>query len=222
MSSAAPKHAMDTHVHDAHADDSSTTYATRGAKTKDRSHLRIVAPLRPSKAGLGVYSLFLGGILALGLVGALFINTTLASGAYTINELTRQQATLAEAEQALSEQVALVSTPAALEKKARELGMVPSETPVFLSLKDGSVLGKAKAATGKTPIQPLYTPADATVNEGADSGGAPVDANDGATRITNEEYDPAAADAAAKANKKNSDGAVVVEQGGPDNPMAGQ
>ena len=220
MSATAPKHAIDTHVLD--GETAGTTYATRGAKHKDRSHLRIVAPLRPSKAGLGIYSLFLAGVLALGLVGVLFINTSLASGAYTLNELQRQHATLAEQEQSLAEQVALVSAPSALEKKARELGMVPSETPVFLSLKDGSVLGKAKAATGKTPLQPLYTPADATVNEGADSGGAPVDANDGATRITNEEYDPAAADAAAKANKKNSDGAVVVEQGAPSDPMGGQ
>ena len=220
MSATAPKHAIDPQVLD--GETAGTTYATRGAQRKDRSHLRIVAPLRPSKAGLGIYSLFLAGVLALGLVGVLVINTSLASGAYTLNELQRQQATLAEQEQSLAEQVALVSAPSALEKKARELGMVPSETPVFLSLKDGSVLGKAKPATGKTPLQPLYTPADATVNEGADSGGAPVDANDGATRITNEDYDPAAADAAAKANKKNSDGAVVVEQGAPSDPMGGQ
>lgn len=218
MSATAPKHAIES----PDAASSATTYATRGVKAKDRSHLRIVAPLRPSKAGMGVYSLFLAGILALGLIGVLFINTSLASGAYTINELQKQQATLAEQEQTLAEQVSLVSTPAALEQRARELGMVPSETPVFLSLKDGAVLGKAKPATGKTPIQPLYTPADATVNEGADSGGAPVDADDGATRITNDQYDPAAADAAAKSGKNGSDGAVVVEQGGPENPMGGQ
>lgn len=215
MSSAAPKHALESTARE-------TTYATRGAKPKDRSHLRIVAPLRPSKAGLGVYSLFLAGILALALVAVLFINTSLASGAYTIQELQRQQTALAETEQALAAQVDAASNPNALEAKARDLGMVPSETPVFLSLKDGSVLGKAKAATGKSPIQPLYTPADATVNEGADSGGAPME-TDGATRITNEDYDPAAADAAAsKGGGKNNDGAVVIDRAGPDNPMAGQ
>lgn len=211
------------HTAEVAAENTATTYATKGAKTKDRSHLRVVAPLRATKAGIGIYSMFLAGILGMAFVAVLLINTSLASGAYTISELQRQQSSLAEEEQLLAEQVALVSTPSALEEKARSLGMVPSETPVFLSLSNGEVLGKPKAAKGVSPIKPLYTPADATVNEGADSGGAPIDSNDGATRITNEEYDPAASDASAKGARGNAnDGAVIVENGAPADPMAGQ
>lgn len=204
MSAAAPKHA---------ASRDETVYATPRVKVGRRSHLRVVAPLRPSRAGLGVYSLFLLGVLGLGLIMVLLINTSLAQGAYTISELQKEQAVLAETEQTLAETVALESTPAALESKARDIGMVPSETPVFLTLPDGKVMGKAKPAQGNPVLKPFATPADQTAEEGVDNRAVedmPVSPG--------EDYDPAAQDA----KKRDSNDGADVDPALVIDPQAGE
>jgi hypothetical protein len=177
-----------------------TEYATKGVKRNLRSNLRLVAPLQVQKASRGVFGMVLLGILAFGLIGMLLINTTLAQGSFTLGELRSQQAELARAEASLTEEVAALAAPSALESQARALGMVPSSTPAFIQIPNGKVLGKPKAAPGVA----IATSADATVGEGAESpaaAGVPIAPGVG--------YDPAAADAkaneeaqAAKAGKK--------------------
>ena len=171
---------------DADADaDTATEYATRGAKARaDRPHLRLVSPLRVEKASRGVFAVVVLGLLSLGMVGMLLINTQLAQGAFTIADLQAQQRVLAEQEAMLSEQVAAAAAPEALESAARGLGMVPSERPVFLTVPDGKVLGKPK------PARAAATPADATVAEDAS---APRD-GDVLPAPLPADYDPAAAD----------------------------
>lgn len=179
------------HKHDIPA----TEYATRGAHARAhaRPHLRLVAPLRPERASRGVFALFVGGLLALGLLGMLLINTSLAQGAFVVSELRAQQAELLEQEAGLSQAVAAMAAPKALEAQARALGMVPSESPAFLSLADGTVLGRPKATSvapgAAVPVIP--TPADATAGEGIDAGLADRPA------ALPSDYDPAAADSAA-------------------------
>jgi hypothetical protein len=147
------------------------------------------------------------GILAFGLIGMLLINTTLAQASFTLSELRSQHAELARVEAALTEDVAVLAAPSALESQARALGMVPSNTPAFIQIPSGKVLGKPKAAPGVA----LATPADSTVGEGAEnptSAGLPIAPGVG--------YDPAAADAkaneeaqAAKSGKKKKNKAGV-------------
>ena len=168
-----------------------TEYATKGVRRSVRANLRLVAPLRVQKASRGVFSLIVVGILALGLVGMLLINTSLAQGAFTVSELRSEQAELARIEAALTEEVAALAAPDALENKARALGMVPSTNPAFIQIPDGKVLGKPKPAEGVA----VTLPADATAGELAEdptAAGLPV--------ATGEGYDPAAADA--KANEE--------------------
>jgi hypothetical protein len=71
----------------------------------------------------------------------LMVNTALATGAFTLNELQSKKVQLTEAEQALSEQLARAESPVLLEDAARALGMVPQDVPVFLRLEDGAILG---------------------------------------------------------------------------------
>ena len=72
--------------------------------------------------------------------------------------------------------------------------MVPSETPVFLSLPGGRVIGKPKAAPGGSATAPrLLTPADATVTEAVDNASVGTDL----PIAPGVDYDPAAVDAAA-------------------------
>lgn len=181
-----------------------TEYATRGAHARAHAkpQLRLVAPLRAEVASRGVFALIVGGLLSIGLVGMLLINTSLAQGAFVVSALKAERAQLSEQESALNEEVTALSAPNALEQKARGLGMVPSSSPAFLSLADGSVLGKPKAA----PVAPgaaaprIATPADATAAEGVDSGLADLPAPLPA------DYDPAAADAAANGKGAKASG----------------
>lgn len=170
-----------------------TEYATRGARAhrSARPHLRMVAPLRPERASRGVFALVVTGLLGVGMVLILVINTSLAQGAFTVRELTAERAVLSQQEQTLAEEVAAAAAPEALEQQARAMGMVPTETPVFLKVPSGKVLGTPRAAEGaRTSVPRLLTPADATAAEAVDNGAADLPVSPGA------DYDPAAMDAA--------------------------
>lgn len=170
-----------------------TEYATRGARRDARSHLRMVMPLRPERASRGVFLLLIAGTLVVGMIAILVINTSLAQGAFTVTDLQARQAALTQQEQALSQLVAAAAAPDLLEDRARALGMVPSETPVFLRVPSGKVVGKPKAAPGGTGVAPrLLTPANATAAEGVDN-----TAGTDLPVALGPDYDPAAADAAA-------------------------
>ena len=127
-----------------------TEFATARVSRRARAHLTLVAPLSPDRASRGTFVLIITGILALALLAMLVINTSLAQGSFTVQALRGELQGLQEQEQALLEEVAAASAPIALEYRARELGMVPSTTPVFISVPEGRVLGKPRPAPGTT------------------------------------------------------------------------
>lgn len=170
-------------------------YATPGAHARraSRPHLRLVSPLRPERASRGVFAVLVTSLLGIGLVAMLLINTQLAQGAFVVSELSHQKAQLAEQEAVLNEQVAAAAAPEALSSRARALGMIPSETPVFIRVPDGAILGKPKAAkVARDAAAPrIAMPADVTAAEAVDNAAVgselPV--------APPADYDPAAADA---------------------------
>ena len=171
-----------------------TEYVTRGARSlrSARPHLRMVSPLRPERASRGVFVMVVTGVLVIGMVAILLINTSLAQGAFTISELKAEQTALLEQEQSLAESVEALAAPESLEQQARAMGMVPSKNAAFLDVETGKVLGRPKPAPGTRATMPrLLTPADTTAAEGVDSvrAGLPVSADPA--------LDPAAVDAAA-------------------------
>lgn len=199
MSAARQLEHQGPHLLDEHAQEQvATEYATKGARRSTRENLRLVAPMRVQKASRGLFVIVLLGILGLGLIAMLLINTTLAQGAFTLSELRSEQAQLARVEATLTEEVAALATPIALEERARSLGMVASTTPAFIQIPTGKVLGKPKAAPG---VRAPVTPADATVGEGVDD---PAVA--GIPEAPGEGYDPATADA--MANEKAQEAAT--------------
>jgi hypothetical protein len=103
-----------------------------------------VAPARVPRASSGTFALVVGGVLTLGLLGLLGLNTLLAQGSFAAHELAQQQAQLTVREQALQQEVAVLQSPQELARRALELGMVGSENPVFLDLRTGKILGAAK------------------------------------------------------------------------------
>ncbi|MFD6289101.1 septum formation initiator family protein [Streptomyces sp. NPDC060205] len=94
--------------------------------------------------------LLLGG----GLIGLLVLNSALSEGSFQLDDLQRDTKSLTDEEQALQRDVDAYSAPDALQRRARELGMVPGGDPAFLN-PDGTVRGVPSAA----PEQPsVYVP----------------------------------------------------------------
>lgn len=125
-----------------------TEFATPRVRRNRRMQLTLVAPLRPERASRGTFVLVLVGVLGLALLGMLVINTSLAQGSFAVQALKGQHQALLEQEQALLEEVAAAGAPIGLEYRARQLGMVASQTPVFITVPDGRVLGKVRPAPG--------------------------------------------------------------------------
>ena len=110
---------------------SSRPAAPRAAATRvRRPALAPVPPPAPSVAGNGMFAFIVAGLLVLGMVGLLVLNTTLAQGAFEIGSLTTVQRDLAVNEQRLLQTVARAESPESLEQRADELGMVPAGTGV--------------------------------------------------------------------------------------------
>jgi len=108
-----------------------------------RARPRLVPSTAPAvrRKRLGIFAVVCLGIVSVGLVAMLIVNTMLASGAFTISELEAQKAQLLEQEQQLQEEIAIASAPFLLEERARALGMVPQDAPAFISLETGEILG---------------------------------------------------------------------------------
>nr|WSZ95571.1 hypothetical protein OH820_07790 [Streptomyces sp. NBC_00857] len=93
--------------------------------------------------------LLLGG----GLITLLLLNSSLNEGSFRLSDLKKQTTDLTDEQQALQRDVDNASAPYALERQARELGMVPGGSPAFLN-PDGTVRGAAGPAGALLPVQP--------------------------------------------------------------------
>lgn len=93
------------------------------------------------RASSSAFALFVAAILGLGLLGLLGLNTLLAQGAFTTSDLSRKQARLEIAAQALQREVAVLESPQVLSASAAKLGMVGTKNPVFLDPATGRILG---------------------------------------------------------------------------------
>ncbi|MEU6573006.1 septum formation initiator family protein [Streptomyces sp. NPDC046805] len=94
--------------------------------------------------------LLLGG----GLIGLLVLNSALSEGSFQLDDLQKQTKNLTDEEQALQRGIDAYSSPDALQRRARELGMVPGGDPAFLA-PDGTVKGvPGPAAAQPRPLAP--------------------------------------------------------------------
>ena len=154
--------------------------------------LRVVeAPARRRRPRLlyGIVAV-LGAFLIAGAQMVLSIMTTQSS--YELSTLTQQQRDLTYEKQILYDSVAGLSSPQYLAANAAALGMVIDESPSYLRLSDGALLGAGEVSLGSSSVDaigrgavpnalitdtPLVTEPDATI------GGkpvVPVDAGTGA------------------------------------------
>ncbi|WP_338931167.1 septum formation initiator family protein [Streptomyces netropsis] len=84
-------------------------------------------------------------LLGSGLLSLLVLNSSLNQGSFELSRLQRKSTELTDEQQALQQEVDQLAAPDALERRARELGMVPGGSPVFLD-PDGTVHGAPSPA----------------------------------------------------------------------------
>ncbi|MFE0191791.1 septum formation initiator family protein [Streptomyces sp. NPDC058989] len=102
-------------------------------------------------------------LLGSGLITLLLLNSALNQGSFELDKLERKTGELTDEQQALQQEVDASSAPDALERRARELGMVPGGSPVFL-LPDGRVLGRPHPATSQgAPLSSSAKPSAAAL-----------------------------------------------------------
>jgi hypothetical protein len=94
-------------------------------------------------------------VLTIGLVGLLLLNTSLQRRTFVVTDLRTRAAHLALREQNLQVQVSRLESPQRLATVAAAAGMVRSDSPAFLSLATGKVIGVAKPGQPGNSVQ-LY------------------------------------------------------------------
>ncbi|MFE6852533.1 septum formation initiator family protein [Streptomyces sp. NPDC057674] len=131
-------------------------------------------PSGPSSAARTPFVLLVVVLLGGGLISLLLLNSALNQGSFQLNELKDRTTELTDEEQALQRDVDDYAAPDALERRARELGMVPGGSPAFLG-PDGKVLGEPSEAAAPRPT-PTPSPKPAPGGNPAPFGatGSPV------------------------------------------------
>ncbi|MBM7438440.1 septum formation initiator family protein [Streptomyces sp. HB132] len=111
-------------------------------------------PSGPNTAARTPFVLLVVLLLAGGLISLLLLNSALNEGSFRLSKLKRDTTELTDEQQALQRDVDSYSEPDALERRARELGMVPGGSPAFLD-PDGTVRGVPERATAQpSPLTP--------------------------------------------------------------------
>lgn len=129
--------------------------------------------------------LLLGG----GLIGLLVLNSALSEGSFKLDDLQKETKSLTDQEQALQRDIDDYSAPDALQRRARELGMVPGGDPAFLD-PDGTVKGVPGAAAEQSSTQ-VVRPPEAMVPLVATSPPASASPSPGPSTSTSPSQSPA-------------------------------
>lgn len=105
------------------------------AERKPRAVLRLVPDLaRGEIVDRKAFVLFLSLVGVVGLLLLLALNTLLAQDAFELRRLQAQVTTLSDQREAVMKKIANASSPEILAQRATSAGMVPSQSPRFLSL----------------------------------------------------------------------------------------
>ncbi|MFF1643911.1 septum formation initiator family protein [Streptomyces sp. NPDC058240] len=118
------------------------------------ARLARLMPSGPSNAARTPFVLLVVVLLGGGLITLLVLNSALNEGSFRLSELKKRTTELTDEQQALQHDVDNYSEPDALERRARELGMVPGGSPAFLN-PDGTVRGVPAETTAEPdPVPP--------------------------------------------------------------------
>ncbi|GAA3988239.1 hypothetical protein GCM10022384_40140 [Streptomyces marokkonensis] len=152
-----------------------------------------LAQLLPPAGGRGQaarapFVLLVVVLLGGGLIGLLVLNSAMSEGSFQLDDLKQRTKELTDEEQALQRDIDAYSAPRALQRRARELGMVPGGDPAFLA-PDGTVKGSPNPApAAATPLvvapEALTDPPATAAPTTAPAGSAPTSADTPTTATT--------------------------------------
>jgi cell division protein FtsL len=123
-------------------------------------------------------------VLGLGLVVLLVLNTSLQQGAFQARDMEDRAQVLTEQREALELQVAELREPQRVADRAAAMGMVPNDSPAFLRLTDGKVLGNSAPALAAAPADFLTPPRaehDSPVRTGSNGEASAAEGTGGAS-----------------------------------------
>ncbi|WP_405766933.1 septum formation initiator family protein [Streptomyces sp. NBC_01538] len=119
---------------------------SRNPEPKGRAaRLAGLFPAGPGQAARTPFVLLVVFLLGGGLIGLLVLNSALSEGGFRLDDLQKDTKSLTDEEQALQRDVDAYAAPDALQRRAKQLGMVPGGDPAFLN-PDGTVRGVPEAA----------------------------------------------------------------------------
>ncbi|HZF89564.1 septum formation initiator family protein [Streptomyces sp.] len=121
------------------------------------ARLARLLPTAPGQAARTPFVLLVVLLLGGGLIGLLVLNSALSEGSFKLDDLQRETKNLTDEEQALQRDIDAYSAPDALQRRARELGMVPGGDPAFLN-PDGTVKGVPSPAPAAEPQSAARSP----------------------------------------------------------------
>ena len=125
----------------------------RGAtRPQPKRGLRLVAPVT-NRARRTPFVVVLLAIIGTGLVGLILISTAMQAQTFELAELTTEARDLETTQESLQREVSELESPENLGPLAVAHGMVPSQTPVYLQLSDGTVRGSPKPAEERSNIR---------------------------------------------------------------------
>jgi len=121
--------------------------------------LEVVAAPAPRRRPRLLYGIIaVAGAVTIG-AAQMGLSILTTQGSYEVAQLTREARDLTYQKQILTDDVAGLNSPQFLAANASALGMVIAESPNYLRLSDGAVLGAGEAALGGSSIDALGRPA---------------------------------------------------------------
>jgi hypothetical protein len=155
-----------------------------------------VAPPVPVSVPRAPFIAVVIAIVVAGVFGILLINTKTNENTFELSRLQDRQAALDTQQQRLENQIAGYESTGNLDAAARRLGLVKADTPAYIRLPDGKIIGVPRAGVGQPavtaqdpakPAEQANTAASAEANTAANtpaSAGANTSASAGAGENT--------------------------------------
>lgn len=114
--------------------------------------------VRPKQIAAVGFGLIISGIILIGMLGGLVVNTLLSQGQFEIQELQNRSIALAGEHEVLAQNVSRLESPEILKNRALEIGMIPSPGSAFIDLRDGRLLGAGVDPILSEPDLNVVTP----------------------------------------------------------------
>ena len=111
-----------------------------------------VAPPAPISVPRAPFVGAMIGVVIVGVLGILLINTKTNENSFRIADLQNQESKLDNQQQDLDNQLVEISSIGNLDAAARRLGLVKADTPAMIRLPDGKLIGVLRPATGQLAV----------------------------------------------------------------------